>query len=96
MVVTTTIPNRGQFKNIGGKDIAGVTWAERPRGPIATKSTLEVCTDDGSVYRWSRFDDSEPWTFEHRQRPDGTCDSAKRQLPSSVAHLVAVSPDVLY
>jgi len=79
-----------------GKSVDHIAWYDKDRGPVTTKQVMDIVTDDGSIYRWSRHRDGERWTFEHRVRPDGGRDSSRRTLPSTVDALVGRSPTVLY
>jgi hypothetical protein len=96
MVTTAKVPDRGALGEQSGKQLLGILWYEAPRGPVSTKDVMDVVADDNSIYRWTRFTESEPWTFEKRIRSDGTHDTARRRLPAVVRHLVHVSDDVMY
>lgn len=89
-------PQKYGLESIGGKDIHHIAWYDVGRGPVTAKQVMDVVADDRTVYRWARFNDDEPWTFQHRVRPDGSKDAAKRKLPQKVEELVARTDDALY
>lgn len=80
-----------------GKNVHRIDLTEEDRGPVRSKEVLEVVTEDGSRYRWSRLTDSDPLTFEHRIRPDGDKDSATRPLPQQVRTFIdSVEETIIY
>lgn len=96
MFIIVDNPERYGLANVSGKSVDHIAWYTQDRGPVTTKHVMDIVTHDGSIYRWSRFRESERWTFEHRVRPDGDRDSATRRLPGTVATLVERSETVLY
>jgi len=96
MVEIAANPTVYGLANIGGKSVDHITWYEQGRGPVTAKETMDIVADDGTIYRWTRFSDREPWTFEFRVTPDGERDSAARRLPRKIRTLVDRSPNVLY
>jgi hypothetical protein len=95
MVEIAKNPDQYNLPN-SGKSVDHIAWYDVGRGPTADKEVMDVVTDDGSIYRWTRFPMDEKWTFETRVRPDGSRDTASRPLPSKLNTLVDRSDDVLY
>ena len=53
---------------------------------------LLVETNDGWYYRFLRPNDSVPFTFDIRQRPDGTRSDRDCYLPDSIVNILEDSP----
>lgn len=49
---------------------------------------VSVETDDGWIYRFNRPESCVPYTFEMKQRPDGTTDESKNRVPSAVVEFM--------
>lgn len=85
MDVIKIAPSACVDDELPGKDLLGaVIFEDSIPGRPRSKQVLDVVTDDGSTYTWSRFSDAEPFTFENRTDDDGRNDSAHRQLPAVV------------
>lgn len=95
-MIVESNPNTYGLADIGGKDVDHIAWYDVGRGPVSVKEQMDVVADDGTIYRWSRLTDGDPWTFEQRVAPDGSPDPASRQLPAKVGELVERSDEVLY
>jgi hypothetical protein len=91
----TKHPRQNELSDISGKSVDHIAWFDVERIP-RNKQVQDVVTDDGTIYRWTRHGDSEPWTFEIRVRPDGTTDTTQRTLPGQVDTLVDCTDDMLY
>jgi uncharacterized membrane-anchored protein len=80
-----------------GKEIDHIAWYDREQpGPGPDKTVQDIVTDDGTIYRWSRFTESELWTWQHRVAPDVSRHQTRHQLPSKVKELVERDDSTLY